>query len=343
MRKSNFETLRILAMLGIVLAHIIGWSPNVASMFESPSKQTLFLTILSPAGKIGVLLFIMITGFFLCKKDFHFGRIKRTAIETISYSIVVSLTVMLLSHTLSLSSAIESIFPLNTNIYWFPITYIVIILLMPALNLIAAHFTKRKFRRRFFAITLAFFTLNTIGKYLDFNLEPSGTYRILTYAFAYLTGAALAMSKRLQKTPRSYRIAFMILGLATFATSRFVKVYILRQQYIDLWVGSESNIFSYLVATSIFFLFESINIPQSKIINAISASTFAVYLIAENPFLRPYIYEQLTLSNYFGSRKLYVMTFIYTAIIFSTCVACDFCLKKLSSKTRQLIATRKEN
>lgn len=67
-RKSNFELLRIVAMLMIVLHHVM-----VHGVLEGGIKTNLtatgFLSVgLASGGKIGVMIFMLMTGYFLVNK-----------------------------------------------------------------------------------------------------------------------------------------------------------------------------------------------------------------------------------------------------------------------------------
>lgn len=91
-RQSNFELVRIIAMLMIVASHLAchgvqhvlaaenAYSDyNAASLFNS-----LFTSFLNPGGPIGVALFFMLTGYFVCRKDSC--SVKKVALQSAFYS-----------------------------------------------------------------------------------------------------------------------------------------------------------------------------------------------------------------------------------------------------------------
>lgn len=94
-RQSNFELLRIIAMLMIVASHLACHGvqhvldENIAyAAYDSGSlANKIFTSFLNPAGTVGVALFFMITGFFLCKKEK--GSIKKVTLEAAFYSLAL--------------------------------------------------------------------------------------------------------------------------------------------------------------------------------------------------------------------------------------------------------------
>ena len=91
-RLSNFELMRMVAMFMIVASHyaVHGITAfNAGYLQESVPLINKFLVIgLGEGGSIGVALFFMLSGFFLCKKDNpHCIRI---ITQTFFYAIVLT-------------------------------------------------------------------------------------------------------------------------------------------------------------------------------------------------------------------------------------------------------------
>lgn len=81
-RDSNLELLRILAMLMIVASHFTFWNvfeglvPGQPDSIQAVGKtlgytdKMLGLNMLNLGGKVGVIIFTMISGYFLVNKKF---------------------------------------------------------------------------------------------------------------------------------------------------------------------------------------------------------------------------------------------------------------------------------
>lgn len=94
-RQSNFELLRIVAMLMIVAHHLAVHGVQHCHDAELAYKaynagnavNRIFASVLIPGGGAGVALFFMITGFFLCRKEA--ASIKNVALQAGFYSILL--------------------------------------------------------------------------------------------------------------------------------------------------------------------------------------------------------------------------------------------------------------
>lgn len=64
-RQSNFEILRIIAMFCIVLGHSMTHGVLINSSVGLSATNFLIFRFLAYSGKIGVYLFILITGYFM--------------------------------------------------------------------------------------------------------------------------------------------------------------------------------------------------------------------------------------------------------------------------------------
>lgn len=93
-RQSNFELLRIVAMLMIVAHHLAVHGvqhvlePNIcyAAYAAGSFLNKVFTCFLLPGGEIGVGLFFMTTGYFLCTANQT--SVRKVVFETIFYSVL---------------------------------------------------------------------------------------------------------------------------------------------------------------------------------------------------------------------------------------------------------------
>ncbi|MGN0729318.1 acyltransferase family protein [Treponema sp.] len=92
-RQSNFELLRIFAMVMIVASHLAVHGVQQVLLDSKYLAYTggsfvnqLFTCFLPAGGGIGVALFFMITGFFMCRKEN--SSVKKVVVQAVFYSIL---------------------------------------------------------------------------------------------------------------------------------------------------------------------------------------------------------------------------------------------------------------
>ena len=80
-RNSNFELLRIIAMIMIIIHHYTvhgGWIPFT---YENFTFNMVLTQLMRYGGKIGCHLFMMITGYFMIKGKTNFKKIFKLVLE----------------------------------------------------------------------------------------------------------------------------------------------------------------------------------------------------------------------------------------------------------------------
>ena len=95
-RASNFELLRIIAMLMIVAAHYAGHGirhvlyPSTGTIWLTGNLiNRAFTSFLIPGGKIGVGIFFALTGYFMIDKEYKLQRLFNLILEVYFYSLLM--------------------------------------------------------------------------------------------------------------------------------------------------------------------------------------------------------------------------------------------------------------
>ena len=159
-RDSRFELLRILSMFLIILFHFEYFGESWRIAKANSLLNQIILSSYLPFGKIGVYLFIMITGYFVGIKRYRIKKsLSKTFIiwsETLFYSVTLFLVIVLLGlMKFSLKNFIAACLPFITNQYWFVSAYIMLLVLIPFINLSIERLTKKQFM--YLIIIISFF------------------------------------------------------------------------------------------------------------------------------------------------------------------------------------------
>lgn len=247
-RQSNFELLRIVAMLMIVAHHLSYHGCYVVSEIVASGNLTaidlnnVILKFLFPGGQIGVALFMMISGYFVCRKESI--SIRKVAHQVVFYAFTLTVLFFIVfsylkfTHNteilgiISLGQPIElakdlvaTIFrPVTGGAWWFATTYVLIMLVSPLINQFLNGINKRGF-----ILLLATFYILYYAQVIMFGREYVEVIRLL---FFYLLGAFIRLHCSSQvKTTNA--IFYLLSG-------------------IMLWLAivGKRNIFGFLPATS---------------------------------------------------------------------------------------------
>ena len=90
-RQSNFELLRIIAMLIIIAPHYVVLSGIIELYdFKSISPNMLFLQFVGCGGKMAINIFVLISSYFICQKKVVWGKVLKLVLEVLFYNILIT-------------------------------------------------------------------------------------------------------------------------------------------------------------------------------------------------------------------------------------------------------------
>ena len=331
-RQSNLELSRILAMYLIVMHHfsVHGglpiWSGSAPLSFNFYLDQ-----LLSTGGKIGVNLFVLITGYFLAKKFSKFSSLIYLWIKTFSYVIIFFLLFCAIGlHPFSWSSLIGCFFPIRNDFYWFVSAYFLLILLSPFITI----GIKALGQQKLFAFLLIFGFFWSVIPTLTTKPEYYGsTLFWFVYLFSwgaflrdYLERKIFSQSLCLSVCGASWGIIAIIIALADW--NNRVGTFI---GYIDWFTFANLySVFSLICALSLFVFFKQMQIGYKPWINKFAAAMFGVYLVHENPIVYPWLWSKVFhVPEYLGSSWFILYALAVITIVFFICAILDLIWEKV--------------
>lgn len=136
-KQSNFQLLKIVAMLMIVAHHLVSKNAfNVDTEIVGLTANKLLLQILGNNAFIGNNLFFLISAWFLSSKaedsiniKYSFSSCVRLERIVLFYSISLLCLSLIFNRGVSLTLVLKSIFPTLFGLWWYPTTYIVFLLM----------------------------------------------------------------------------------------------------------------------------------------------------------------------------------------------------------------------
>lgn len=327
-RKSNIELLRIISMIFIIAHHYACHGGSYYGIWNGDNFVTA--SLLMSLGKIGVDIFVLITGYFMVRSDFKIIRIIRVELAILFYSIiwfVIAVNVLKIESIsyLSLKDALLPSLMNKSTLYWFAPCYMGLQLLSPFLNKLVASLDKKQ-------ISLLIGILVSFISIIPTLLRSHTWYdgNMFLFILLYLVGAYIAEYGSCILSINKFVICgitvalYLLMNYATVTIRNNTQLYDKYGIYADsIWSGN--SVFAIAISVLMLCFFLKLNISGSKIINGISATTFGIYLIHDNVYFRQYFWKRVFhTERYYESDKLWLHAIICIICVFVICSIIEF-------------------
>ena len=227
----------------------------------------------------------------------------------------------------------KSFFPTLCSQYWFITCYVVLYALSPFYNKLISSLSDNKALLRFVGFLLLVFSVIPNSFFFSEWVHFGGTCGIVWMSVIYFVGAAIRFLTDVEQL-RKHRMWLWLGMLVCWVLPLLTKVVIAiaTQKMTGSVVGSSlfyMNNSIIIVASSIFtflaFLSMEIKSPTAnRVINYIAPSTLAVYLIHDNTYIRPLVWNY-SISAWGGTDGYPSITYVIllTLAIFASCIIID--------------------
>lgn len=286
-RNSNIEILRIISMFLIVMHH---YALHSGFAFDNTlSINRLYVQILSFGGKLGVNIFILITGYFLCKQtEFRLKSILKFIIQVTLFSSVIYIILLLTGDiNFSIGSMVKNFLPLLYRIWWFASTYFILILLAPFISKCTQKMSRKEHLSLILLLTLIWCISST---FLFTKLEYN---ELLWFIYIYIIASYIRNYKvdffdKYNKIILLLSFLFIILSFVTFDLLGTRINFFQRNTAHFIQMSSLPIL---LMSISFLCLFKNMKEIKSSAINKLSACMFGIYLIHDNPYIRKILWK----------------------------------------------------
>ena len=279
-RESNFELLRIVAILFITMHHLLingidmcGYNCNFVLNINSSIAVILNSLIVG-----GVNLFLLISGWYGIKTITK--GIVRLVVDCFFYGLIACLlSVLFVDAKLSVYEVFNSIKFTNG---WFVPNYMYLLFLSPIIEYSLKNVSLRVLR---YWIMLFFVCQVYFGYILGF-VDKNG-YSAINFIFLYYVGRYLRYE--LQNSKKTYQTIGLVVWVLTGGTLGFVFLMASRLGHpiesLRWW--SYNNPFVLIGSISLFVYFSYLKIQKSWI-NYFATSVFGIYLVSSNSLITEY-------------------------------------------------------
>ena len=293
-RESNFELLRILAMLMIVASHYAVHGVGFDNWMAGTFVNRCLIVIFYPCGEIGVALFFMLSGYFLILKDRV--SVKKVFLTTVFYALI---SVLFYIFSIGIKSLLDIVhiarfmlIPVTSGNWWFVTVYVILVLFAPYINLFLRKLNKRQY---ILVLCGTWFFLYVLGSFYGV------LFAALQKAFLFYTLGAyfrLHQKENAKKLLCLLGILFSVF-FTVFFSYKFLKSYTpsaqnTTQEFYRICV---TGFCVPACAVFLFLIFQKLKLAPNHIINGIAACTFGVYLFHDSPFNRELIWGGVLMTE----------------------------------------------
>lgn len=323
-RNSNVELLRLLCMFFILIHHFLVHGLSVAGYKDLVGNEFINQSsfFLDSFCFCAVNVFVLISGYFGIKLKF-----KSFAILYLQCFFYGGLCYFwhlfidgahigrsLLSNTLFIFS--------SKSCWWFVAVYVYLMLLSPLLNKVVEHCSKREFQWILLLLTV----LNVYFGFGWNGVYNADGYNISQFIYLYLIGRYIYIYTE-RKSNWKYRLkclgGYVSLSLL-MGIIGYVDFFYLRSScsFLNVHVYNNPLLIMSSIALLMFMLTFSF---QSKVINWLSASSLAIYLLHDQCYTSSTIYGAIgNLCAPLNSQyAIYLMLILLALIFMAACIAFD--------------------
>ena len=167
-RDSNFELMRIISMIFIILYHVL---VHGALLDYASGSMKIVVVFLEALILVHVNSFILITGYFQCKSKMRLGKV--LALNNMTWFYKVLIMVLFIAFGViavpDIITLIQTLLPIDFGIYWFISSYLILYLISPILNKVINNSTKRDLQKIIIVLFIVVSLLSTLTRDVFFN------------------------------------------------------------------------------------------------------------------------------------------------------------------------------
>ncbi len=313
--------MRIIAIIAIIAGHFVGHGIFISDVLppidlkQQLDFATFVLSLFMVGGHFGNVIFLLITGYFMIRKEVNWRRIALLVATMYLYYWFILVGRMIFGNddvAPGIKEYVVGIAPFLFSQNWFVCCYIFFCLFIPYINPLLIGLERCKFQRLLMILVLLGGVLPFLHIDTFFRMSEMGLFLV-----AYVTGAYI----------RLYGLSGFNLRKLNISIALILFMYVIKTALGDALLGRPdlfNVLFGYLLAVAVFGRTLIARPFTSSLVNRVAASVLGIYLIHENDFMRHMIW-QIWYPNYSYLYTDFMLAFfvIKVAVVFVCCIVID--------------------
>ncbi|MBD5548041.1 MAG: acyltransferase [Lachnospiraceae bacterium] len=293
-RMANYELLRILAMVMVVVMHFLAHADDLPVLDVPLDAVRIIGALLEAFCLVAVNTYVFISGYFGVKSNFKPGKAVNLLCQIWFYALLIPLVfffagVPTVAQEQGIYGLVQYLFPIETEHYWFATSYFMLYLLSPILNVAVKNMSKKQLQIAIGSLLILFSGIKSISP-IVFAFDRYG-YDLPWFICVYLTAAYFSLYGSNFFEKKGW---FVYIGSCLLGFTINLAMWVLSQKWDSFsyyfTVPFHYNfIFCLTGAIGLFYGFSNISIKEGWIaerIRKIGSLCFGVYLLHEHIDLR---------------------------------------------------------
>lgn len=277
-RQSNFELMRIMAMLMIVAGHFIHQSGLRINSF---GVDLYVLAYMGGTARIAVNMFIMLGVWFMVDSQFKAKRILKLYFNVWVLTAGISILLLVFGYSINSYELAKSMFPFIGRVVWFPSTYIALIFLSPWLK---KFFGLRNVSQKKFLIIVFLLVSTIITIHAPIRMEDNWLDTLCWFVFIYLLIGYYKQNCSIMVN----KYLILVIGILLYFVLETAQLYSsgIVQKTTAVFLTDYKTIPNIIISFCFFYFFQHLNIGICRMINYIATGAFTTYIVHQTlPFI----------------------------------------------------------
>lgn len=360
-RQANFELLRIVAMMMVIILHYIVKGKMSVKLSVDSSVENHIWWLINSFCNVAVNAYVLISGYFLVEAKWRVSKLVKLVCQVLFYSIIVGIVMYLLGNVLQIQVIVSAyeraaeiraydltrwlniILPIEYEHYWFATAYVVMYMLSPVLAIAVKEMPQKQLKTVIIALLCFFSIPKSINPYLiptDSYGYDFGWFICLFLIAGYIKMYGIRLFDSKKKSVLLY-VAGVVLNFAVCAVLGYICKITGKLEYLMDMTYAYNFIIVLFSSVAFFYIWTYVEIKSGKLadfISKVAPLTFGVYLFHENVGIR-LIWPYLLGADKPGNLILRLLHMVMSVIIVFVlgCVV-DFVRKIIFDKVETLVS-----